>query len=241
MAQTKIANRQISGGLDGWIPIDNFGNYTFTLSSTSGVQSTVEWNDSMNLLSYIGKGWKITWTQNSTVRNAYVINADANAGITDTETIFAGDLVLDTTTYPVTDIRLSMLETPSGFPHYFGYTPTISVSGGTAPSYATNDCVFAIRGGWVHVRIALANSSGGTAGAGTNPIVITLPTDALVNTSFLGSGVYYHAVPAFAEISARLFGTNTFYMHTYALDNIIGTSQANANRYIYLNLTYPLA
>jgi hypothetical protein len=42
MGQTTLKMRQISGGLDGWIPISDIYPFSFELGSTSGVQSFID-------------------------------------------------------------------------------------------------------------------------------------------------------------------------------------------------------
>lgn len=119
MGQTKLRQGQLSSGLDGWIPISDFGNFTFTSDGSGDPQFTISWNDNMDLLSFIGVGMKIKWTQNGTVRYGFVTYADANGGLTATEMVVYGGTdynVENTTTYPVSNIFISREKAPYGFP-----------------------------------------------------------------------------------------------------------------------------
>lgn len=173
MSETKIRNNQVVGGIDGWIPIADIYSFSFTLVSTNGVQSFIEWNDTMNMCSYLQKGMKIQWTQNSTVKYAYIIRVEADAGLSYTETTLAGDLVLNTTTYPVTNIKFSMLETPFGFPAYFNWNPSYSAEGSmTFSSVTTNFARYSLIGRTLNFEISADGTTGGTASAG---IIFSLP------------------------------------------------------------------
>ncbi|MDX9739466.1 MAG: hypothetical protein RBT33_03905 [Candidatus Dojkabacteria bacterium] len=183
---TKVASQQSikayvdARGLDGWIPVSNIYPFSFTLGSTSGVQSFIDWDDTMDLCSYLQKGMKITWTQNSVQKYAYIIRVEADAGLSYTETTLVGDLVLNTTTYPVTNIKFSMLESPFGFPTRFSYTPTI---GGFSanPNMITT---FSIIGRTCIV--SAASTTNGTSNATT--YTMTLPVAAATITNFTWRG-----------------------------------------------------
>jgi len=212
---------------NGWVEADETWTYASATTFTISGDKTGKYQ----------KGDKIKLTQTS-VKYFYVINVTYSSPNTTVTVTGGSDYSLANAT--ITSPYFSKIENPQGFPQWFQYSPTISVSGGTAPSYSTNDCRFSITGKGVNVRIALSNSSGGTAGNGTGLLVISLPITSPVNSSFLGVGIYYQATPSFAMIMARLSGTTNFYMQTYALDNILGNNQANANRFIYMNLQYPM-
>jgi hypothetical protein len=114
-----ISNASITGALDGWIPITDFGNYTFTLGTADDPSFPIEWDDDMSLLSYLSVGMKIKWTQNGTVRYGFITYADANGGLTNTEMVIYGGTdynVDNTTTYPVSNICISREKSPYGFP-----------------------------------------------------------------------------------------------------------------------------
>ena len=65
------------------------------------------------------------------------------------------------------------------------YTPTFTVSGGTAPSFtnASSTCDYKVVGKTVYLYGTFVNTSGGTAGSGSNALIMTLPK--LVSSQFL--------------------------------------------------------
>ena len=144
MSETKIRNNQIMGGLDGWIPVSDIYPFSFTLGSTSGRRSYIDWNDTMDMCSYLQQGMKLSWMQNSTRKYAHIERVEADAGLDHTETTLIGDLVLNTTTYPVTEIKFSMLESPFGLKSrekiLFDGTPAASITlSETSANFASLD------------------------------------------------------------------------------------------------------
>ena len=124
-------------------------------------------------------------------------------------------------------------------------TTTLTVSGGTVPTYTTNERRTTVIGKTVIVSYMLLNTTGGTAGAGANPILLSLPYKAKSSTR-IGSGSVYNGGTAingsvirnFVAVSAA--GTDTVYLACDAAYNILGSDQSNANRYIYATLTYEI-
>jgi hypothetical protein len=125
-------------------------------------------------------------------------------------------------------------------------TCTLTVAAGTAPSYSTNAWRTTVIGKTVIASLALSNTSGGTAGNGNNPLFVSLPY-AAKSSMRIGHGAVYNGGTAimgtrvicnFEVVAAS--GTSTAYL---AVDdsNITATHQNNANRYIYLTVTYEIA
>lgn len=122
-------------------------------------------------------------------------------------------------------------------------TCALTVTGGTAPTYATNSWRTLNIGKLVIAHLNLANASGGTAGTSGNPLFITLPYPAKVGTR-IGSGSVYNGgtvilsprvICNFVVVSQA--GSTQAYL---AMDdsNITGAMQSNPNRYIYATVVY---
>lgn len=122
-------------------------------------------------------------------------------------------------------------------------TCTVTVSGGTVPTYTTNGWRTTVIGKTVIASLILANSTGGTAGAGANPLFISLPYTSVTGCR-IGHGSVYNGGTAIVgarvicnfEVVSSNNGTTAY----LAVDdsNITGANQSNANRYIYLTVTY---
>lgn len=122
-------------------------------------------------------------------------------------------------------------------------TCTLTVSGGTVPTYTTNSWRTTVIGKTIIATLTLANSSGGTAGAGANPLFVSLPYATYSGTR-IGHGSIYNGGTAIIgtqviknfEVVSSASGTTAY----LAIDdvNASGANQSNANRYIYLTVTY---
>ena len=124
------------------------------------------------------------------------------------------------------------------------YTPTISVSGGTAPTYTANfKSRYTQIGKLVTVMLFWTNSSGGTAGAGANPILITTPVNIAVSDGrIMGSGASYESGGTIVPVLALNYTATTFGMavsSTFA--PITGNDQSSVARQINLILSYEAA
>lgn len=71
------------------------------------------------------------------------------------------------------------------------WTPTFSVSGGTAPSFSSNKSRYKKIGKTVIVELQLENSSGGTAGSGASAMTMNLPVAASSSYGNLVTGFYF--------------------------------------------------
>lgn len=130
-----------------------------------------------------------------------------------------------------------------------GWTPTISVAGGTAPTYTS---VFTSRyrqvGKLVYWYIIWNNASGGTAGAGTEPLLFSLPVNPSTNVSKTDTTVGGVIGWGYSEEGAGTAGT--FYVERYTTtqggfrlynaNRIIGNDQSSAARYIIASGFYEI-
>jgi len=178
------------------------------------------------------------------------IKTDAITGITDAD---SGDIYGITVTNGILQggvakgVSNASLSTTTGElgGAWASYTPTITVAGGTAPTYSAVDCKYSQIGKTISICVSLQNTSGGTAGAGTNPIYISLPV-ASAMTSRIGSGTAYNGGTTMFE-NLVLFdflvvsdASNAIYLSGRG-NNLLGNSQSNANRYIHFTATYEAA
>ena len=120
---------------------------------------------------------------------------------------------------------------------------TLAVSGGTVPTYATNEIRKHISGKTVTASYTLENTTGGTAGAGSNPLYITLPYAAASTTrigygSIYNGGVLINGKLVSNFLVASSVGSNMAYLTADGSYNISGADQSNPNRYIYITITY---
>ncbi len=152
------------GDITGWISADETWTYVSATTFTVSGDVTAKYP----------KGTKIKLT-NSTVKYFYVVGTSYGAPNTTVTVTGGSDYALADAA--ITANYYSYMETPQGFPDWFNWTPTISVtSGGTAPDY-TGSFVnrFKIVGSTVYFYFYWRNASGGTAGSGDGYILFTLP------------------------------------------------------------------
>jgi hypothetical protein len=126
------------------------------------------------------------------------------------------------------------------------YTPTITVSGGTAPTYTAR---FINRwwqfGKTVYVLCDWYNSTGGTAGAGANAIYVSLPVTPAQTASntLLGKGYAWQNAGPQGTISV-LNGPNdgtAFFWIDETTAAVSGANQSQSSRGISFLLTYEIA
>lgn len=151
MGQTKIANRQIAGGLDGWIPAEETWTYASatTITVPSGAASKYQ------------KGDKIKITNNSATKYFYIVSvADTVLTVTGGSDYTVHDSAISNNFY-------SKIENPQGFPTSFGFTST--VSGFTpAPSLSLK---FTISGGTLIIdQFDVGGTSNATTFSFTIPV-----------------------------------------------------------------------
>ena len=173
MAQTTIKQRQIAGGLDGWIPAEETWTYASATTFTISGDKTSKYQ----------KGDKIKLTQ-TTVKYFYIIGISYSAPNT-TVTVTGG------TDYTVANAAITLpyfskIENPQGFPHTFAYTPSITYGGGTTnPTTATASGTFRLIGNICHVIFYYNVSTRGTGDR--NVVILTLPITAANSYSIAGS------------------------------------------------------
>jgi hypothetical protein len=219
-----ISSPTVSGAWDGWISAGETWAYASatTITVPSGAASRYQ------------KGDKIKITNNSTTKYFYI------RSVADTVLTVTGG-----TDYTVHDSAISAPyyskeSNPHGFPQSFAWTPTLSVSGGTVPTYSSSYSRFAINGNLVTLHIALTNVSGGTAGAGVAEINCNLPVSSYANVNTIGTGVAYEQGGTMGAVFCRSYSTG-FYFHTAAFANITGDDQSSAARQLHFHLSYIMA
>ena len=131
------------------------------------------------------------------------------------------------------------------FPFTFNYAPARSVSGGTVPTYTATDVTkFWMTGGLTWVQLTWVNSAGGTAGAGTNPILFNLPMTAAstpysVSNSVLGYGHSYESAGTQTTIYVSYNTTTTArFIKTGAIANLSGDDQSSTDRRLSATFCY---
>jgi hypothetical protein len=134
---------------------------------------------------------------------------------------------------------------PAGtFGNWTTWTPILTVSGGTAPTYTGN---FVSRycqvGKIVFCEIVWTNDSSGTASSGTSPIIATLPvTAANVTGDPTGGGGFFYNSTTIASVSIAIVSTGSFtVVRTDTVTTLTGDLQNNAIRYIKATWFYEAA
>lgn len=126
------------------------------------------------------------------------------------------------------------------------WVPTISVSGGTAPTYTA---VFVnrywISGKMLFYNFFWQNVTGGTAGSGTNSILLTTPMDigVLTQGATIGTGYAYEDSGTQRGVFTRKFTSANTVSIDYAAGTITviaGNDQSSVARIISINGQFPL-
>lgn len=123
------------------------------------------------------------------------------------------------------------------------WTPAVTAPSGTPPTYSTATGLYTAINDLVIASVILQNTTGGTAGSGAVILLISLPIANNTSPVFqtLGYGSYYNAdIPEVGSLIARYNTSTTLYLHKGNGNNLVASEQANANRYIFLNLVYGL-
>lgn len=146
----------------------------------------------------------------------------------------------------ITDLQNDKLDIPTTQT----YTPVVTLVGGagnTVPTYSTVIGRYTEIGSIVHVDVLLINTSGGTAGAGTGQVAISLPSTAANNNldylvpmgEFTNGGTRSMVLGIIlGNTSNVLLGYQTTLTAFGSLD---GNLQNNASRVIRLNFWYEQA
>jgi len=222
----KLGGVNASDLLSGWIPASGWKIYqTNWVNNVTGAQTLYSVGD------------KIKFTEGGSTKYFYVVSAPTPDSLK-----LVGDTTVGAAGTALTNIYYSHATSPVGFPQWFDYTPILTVSGGTAPTYSEFVNRYCMVGKMVTVTGHWYNTSGGTAGAGTNPIITTLPITAADRDYFTGSGFMYQVGGLTTGIfiymnSTTQAGFNQITMGAY----IAGNDQSNATRYLSATFTYEAA
>jgi hypothetical protein len=218
---TNIGTDELSASLlTGWFEANETWTYASATTFTVSGDQTAKYT----------KGTKIRLT-NGTVKYFSVLNSSESGGITTVTVTGGSDYSL--ASGAISSPFYSYSSNPQGFPLYFNWTPTITCAG-TAPTYATNASIFAINGSIVTGTIDVSNSSGGTAGAGTNPIFSSLPVDLQFGAGgSVGQIARYEQDVATIENGLiRYNNTKQVYFNDSSGNNFEGQEQSSPNRYL---------
>ena len=227
----KAADSAKLGGIDaadyekGWIPISGWKIYqTNWVNNVTGAQTLYSVGD------------KIKFTNGGSTKYFYVASAPTSASLK-----LVGDTTVGAAGTVLTNVYYSHAASPVGFPQWFDYTPILTVSGGTAPTY-TADFVnrYCMVGKMVTVYGRWSNSSGGTAGAGTNSIHITLPITAYHEYVLTGSGALANGSTLLGGLGIYL-GETTFSLPKSDLSFVQCVDQNNTARELTFTFTYEAA
>jgi hypothetical protein len=222
------ADRAVSIPLDGWIPI-TLGSPTRTAATT--------FTTTTDLTSLWQKGFKLKFTD-TTTKYAYVVAMSAYAGGVMTITIVGDALVGNPSAF-----SYSQIENPTGFPDWFSYTPTLSVSGGTAPTYTESFINrYTIKGKTLYGFAYWNNASGGTAGAGASDLLFTLSVTAVpAAPSRVGTGSAYESGGTIGGVMVAINSSTTGFFSLMSTGvRISGADQSSASRQITGVYTYEI-
>jgi hypothetical protein len=214
---------------NGWIPVT--GTFSWKTASTINVSS--------GAAAVYSVGDRLKWITNtgSTQRYGTVVS------IADTVLTVAvnTDHVLANETW--TQPFYSHQTSPVGFPQWFNYTPTLSVSGGTAPTYTR--CFinrYCQVGKLVTVTGQWGNVEGGTAGAGAEPILITLPVPPKNNDDVHAGSAGYNNGSTWSMGGIYLVASaSKFVITELDWDFLTGAEQNNVDRSVSFTFTYEAA
>ena len=142
---------------------------------------------------------------------------------------------------------INLIQRPIYETRWLDWTPVIAVSGGTAPTYTTNYVnKYRIRGSKLETDCLWINGSGGTAGAGVNPITITFPftpnsSKQVVDWGFLGFGQSYESAGAIGGVyCAYLTSTTQQLRFSGSITNVVGNDQSSTGRGIIFKNDYEI-
>jgi hypothetical protein len=183
---------------DGWTPCAE--TWTYASATTINVPA--------GAASKYSVGDKIKLTQ-TTVKYFYIVT------VADTLLTVTGGSDYTVANATISNNYYSKSSSPVGFPNWFNFAPGRAVSGGTAPTYTAEDVSkFTMNGREVSWRIVWYNSTGGTAGSGTNSLTWNLPVaTSLYSTSgitgHIGSGMSYENGGTICGVNVQPVTTST--------------------------------
>lgn len=158
---------------------------------------------------------------------SFEVSSSGKAYIHTTGTSFniSKDVMLDT------DVKIYTTD-------WQAWSPTITVSGGTVPTFSTTQAYYIKIGKLVHWTLFLSGDAG-AEGAGSNPLEITLPVNAinLPSNYVIGSGNYQNNT-TFDALIATSHITKMQLIKTASNAAMVGTDQDHALRSIRVGGTY---
>jgi hypothetical protein len=227
---------QLSSGADGWT--DSKDTWVYVTASSFKIEG-------VDRTSTYVSGTKLKFAQTT---NKYAVVTTSSFSTDTTVNIAVNtDYVIANAT--ITSSYYSCQEKPRLYPTWFNYTPTIAVSGGTVPTYTAGYINwYSVHGDICTVHGAWSNATGGTAGAGTGAITLTVPIGAS-NTGTVGAvGVWgagrsYENGGTIANFVVRcisLSGAGTVIFTQSGDTSIVGNDQSSDSRQIGFIYTYAL-
>jgi hypothetical protein len=210
----------------GWIPASGWKIYqTNWVNNVTGAQTLYSVGD------------KIKLTNDGSTKYFYIISAPTSASLK-----LVGDTTVGAAGTVLTNVYYSHASNPVGFPQWFDYTPILTVSGGTAPTYATFINRYCQVGKLVVVTGQWYNASGGTAGAGAAEILVTLPVPPKNLDAVITGSAGYGNGGAYATGGIYIFASSSKFAIT-KLDAgfLTGAAQNNAMRSVYFTFEYEAA
>ena len=131
----------------------------------------------------------------------------------------------------------NLIQRPIYETRWLDYVPQLSVSGGTAPTYtASFSNKYRISNKTLSLQQAWDNAAGGTAGNGTNPIIITMPfanAQYIANRSMLGSGFINESAGTtnmFVMLQASGSASN-YVLYLATATSMVGNDQSSTSRF----------
>mgnify|MGYP001088852733 CR=1 FL=1 len=229
----KITFENLLSNWDGWQP----SNETWTYASAS------TFTVSGDVAAKYGVGTRVKFTQ-TTVKYGVVVSSSYSAPNTTVTIAVNTDYTIANAT--ISSNYYSYASNPVGYPHWFNWTGVLSVSGGTAPTY-TQEFLnkFSVNGRTVTIMCDWGNSTGGTAGNGGNPIVLTAPiTKAFLSGAFtaIGGGAAYKDGGKQSAIVARFQNASTTNINFKFSDysDLTGNDQSSTVRYVHFTGSYQI-
>lgn len=155
-------------------------------------------------------GDKIKFTQHGTTKYFYVdmgsfplpdlYSIGLNAGSSYT--------LEDTATYPITNICISRVERPFGFPQWFNWTPTCTAGGSmTWTSVKIDYARFMMEGKRVEAHFYCNGTTGGTA---SNQLRVSLPVTSTTTNVVQGRSYTYDSAPSQGFINISVAGGGVY-------------------------------
>lgn len=189
--------------LSGWIPVT--GTLTYASASTITVASGAE--------SRYQKGDKIKWTQ-TTVKYGVIV------AVADTLITIAPNSDYVVTNAAISNVYISRIASPFGFPVSFAYTGTVTAQTGT-PTSVTNACKYSIQNGLLTIMGTVQIQNAGSAADQlrlTTPVQSTsLSTGLCQETAAIGDSGTVRVSDAIAYLVFEQYSGATWWVTGYAL------------------------